>query len=300
MDFKDKIILVTGGTSGIGLKSVISFAKNNARKVYTCGRSIEKWEIAKVLMKKELGKDFSKVEFIQTDIRVESEVRHLIRCIFYKYRQLDIAVNNAGVNIPPVNIWDMDFGDTTKKCDTIRYQFYAGVEDKEKQTPIFTMLYGLLFCLKWELKYILKYNNPKKQVNIVNTSSAFDNLGTTFYPTYTAAKSGVSSLTKSIAGQVAQERLNNKKYTPIILINSVNPGAVLTPLFFDNFPPDVTPEEAVRGTSARIPLNRVAKAQEIANSILILSCNKTTTYMTGTEVNVDGGLVEVPNYNRKN
>lgn len=295
MDFTDKIVLVTGGTSGIGLKTVIEFAKHSAAKIYTCGRSLIKWEIAQVIINKKLGKLADKIEFIQTDIRVESEVANLIKTIFDKSGQLDVCVNNAGVNIPPINIWEEEFGSTKKKNDIIKFTFDASVTNKYKQTPLFTNLYGTIFCLKWELKYIFERNDPKKPVNIVNISSTVSNGGNILYPEYTSSKAGIDSITKSVAGQVARYRLQNKN-APLILINAIAPGTTNTELFRNTLPPNITTTEAIELISKEIPLNRLANTNEIANAILMMALYKNTSYITATVLSVDGGISGVPNY----
>ncbi len=58
MEFKDKIVLVTGGTSGIGLQTVVEFVKHGAYRVITCGRSICKWEHAKIKFEEKLVESF--------------------------------------------------------------------------------------------------------------------------------------------------------------------------------------------------------------------------------------------------
>lgn len=287
MNFTNKIVLVTGGTSGIGLKTSINFIKHDAKVVYVCGRSILKWDIAKVLIKKELKEKSNCIIFIQTDVRVEHEVKNLISQIFKNERQLDVCVNCAGVNTPPEYLWDTNFGFSDKKDDVITYKYYAGLE-KTKQTPIYTNLIGNMFCLKWELKYIYKYNNPTKQVNIVLISSSIDELGSAEYPIYVASKAGVTSLTKSVACQVAKYKSQNEN-VPKIVINSVNPGYVNAPVLYDNVPEGTTNEQIVQLAKKQIPLGYIASTETISSFILQLS-SPLTNYSTGSRFLIDGGL----------
>lgn len=287
MGFFEKIVLVTGGTSGIGLTTAINFAKNGAKKVYVCGRSVLKWNIAQILIKKELS-CADKIIYIQTDVRIENEVRKLIKTIFNENGHLDICVNAAGVNNPPENIWDAEFGSIEKNGDVITWKYYGGLE-KMKQTPIMTNLYGTIFCLKWEIKYIFKYNNPENQVNIINVSSSIDEYGSDLYPLYVSSKSGVTSITKSVACQVLKyKNMNNS--VPKILINCVNPGYVLSPVFFENIPNDSNINEAIVQASDQIPMGNPTSTEIVSEMILSLSDSSQTKYSTGSRFLIDGGL----------
>lgn len=296
MDFSDKVILITGGTSGIGAATAISFIEHNAKIVYVCGRTTLKWEISKVLFESKLCDNANRIVFIQTDIRVESQVRNLIKTIFSNHGQLDICFNNVGVITPPNFIWNTDFGFSEKIGDYIYYKIYAGSEDKYKQTPIITNLYGTSICLKWELYYILKYNNPKKQVNIVNMASSVSNIGLIGYSTYTASKGGIVTLTKNVAGEVANFRALNKDKVPIILVNSISPGYVMSPVFLDSVTPNIPLDKILDNVVKTIPLGYIEDPSKITIPILILASDKLTTYMTGSDVYVDGGVTSILNY----
>lgn len=295
MDFSDKIILVTGGTSGIGLSTAISLVKHNAKIVYVCGRSLLKWDIAKVLIEKTLCNRSDRIKFIQTDIRIEYQVKRLIKTIFNEKCQLDACFNNVGVNNPPVKIWNTDFGESEQRGEYIYYKIYAG-EEKYKQTPIFTNYYGTCLCLKWELYYILKYNNPRKQVNILNMASSINRLGLIGYSPYTSSKGGVATLTKCVAGEVAQTKAEHNDLVPVILINSLSPGYVNSPLFTENIPQNIPPQQVFENVIKTIPLGYIQSPESIAVSVLTLLNDKLTTYMTGSDVLVDGGLTSILDY----
>ena len=237
-------------------------------------------------LKKKLGNDAYRVIFIQTDIRVESQVEHLLNTIFEKRKQLDICVNNAGINTEPKNIWETNLGTSVKINNKIIYT------TNNDEDPLFNNLYGTFICLKIELKYILKYNNPKYPVNIVNISSANDQSGNLYYPAYTISKSGITNLSKTSAGQVAKYREEKgNKNVPIILINSINPGTTLSPLIINSSNP-----EALLENKKDIPLDKIARIKEISHTILLFSSYDNTKYMTAGSYYVDGGYSGVANY----
>jgi NAD(P)-dependent dehydrogenase (short-subunit alcohol dehydrogenase family) len=92
--FTDQVVLVTGGTSGIGLNTAIAFAQEGAQ-VIVCGRSDKTYQNALLSMKAK-GVE-KKIEFIRADVRVENDVKALIDAIMNKYGKLNIAFNNAGI-----------------------------------------------------------------------------------------------------------------------------------------------------------------------------------------------------------
>jgi NAD(P)-dependent dehydrogenase (short-subunit alcohol dehydrogenase family) len=291
MSFSGKVILITGNSSGIGLATTKAFLRHKADKIVGCGRSLEKWDLAKTELVNEFGREvLDKVEFVQTDIRIESQVRDLIDYIYQKYHTLDICINNAGVNIKPVSLWEEELVEThiNRKGD-ITYKLHEGQED-----PLFTNFYGTMFCLKWEIKRILERGEHKK-INIVNVVSAYVGQGVEQYATYAASKSGLASLTKSVAGQVATEKANNDR-GPRIYINSVNPGNILTPLLLSNLSSDLSPEQQLLTLKENVPLDRIGRADEVSRAILFLSDPKNTSYIFASAITVDGGLSEVSNF----
>ncbi len=90
-DFKDKVVLVTGASSGIGRATAIAFAKEGA-KVVVAARRINEGEETVTLIKKAGGEGI----FIQTDVSQEKQVKNLVEKTVETYHRLDSAFNNAG------------------------------------------------------------------------------------------------------------------------------------------------------------------------------------------------------------
>src|SRR5215510_9113135 len=90
--FKDKIVLVTGGTSGIGKATAVAFAHAGAKVVLTGRREKEGAAVVKEV--KKLGGDAA---FIRTDIAKDADVKAMVDFTVEKFGRLDIAFNNAGV-----------------------------------------------------------------------------------------------------------------------------------------------------------------------------------------------------------
>ena len=113
------------------------------------------------------------------------------------------------------------------------------------------------------------------RLKVVNIASMLSFQGGIFVPGYTAAKSGIAGITKAFANELAKERCN---------FNAIAPGYVAT----ENTRPLREDEKRSESILARIPENRWAQPEDIAEPILFLA-SKEADYMNGTIMNVDGG-----------
>ena len=93
MDNNNIIAFVSGGTKGIGLAIVLKMLEKNYQ-VITCGRNVNDWKKAK-----EKNQNLAKVDFIKTDLCDKTQLDELFAQIKKKYGKLDMAVNNAAVQI---------------------------------------------------------------------------------------------------------------------------------------------------------------------------------------------------------
>jgi len=256
--FGGKTVLITGGTSGIGLATALLFAGNGAR-VIVCGRHPEKWEKA--------GVKNDMIEYYKCDVTKEEEVRAMIEYIFNTYKHLDIAFNNAGIVTAP---------------ETIDKQ------DLKLENPLTTDGIGVFYCLKWEIHYMrsVTYAEPPC---IVNTSSINAFWGTPG-SLYGAGKSMVLLLTRSVAGEQSEAG----GLSPSIRVNCIAPGAVNTPLLRNQIGNNPDEKEVNKIAGVGIPLKRVARPEEIGQAVMFLADNKTASYITGSCLVVDGGLTASP------
>lgn len=314
--FQDKVVLITGGTSGIGLATAVQFAANGATHVIVCGRNQSKWEAAQTYIKNNLNESqIQTIEYVPCDVRVESEVKRLIENIFQKYKRLDICFNNAGVQPGDVklkaNLMMMEFDSMIDQDGSILYKLpppqptspclkdnscpsilktqYTSVSPYA-ESPIATSIFGVFYSLKWELEYILKMQPKNLPVAIINTSSRNGIIPDPHRPLYAGAKAFIISLTRSTSNQIAQQVVNEKRAS--IRINAVAPGPVDTPLERAAFPG--SDADFNKSASSGVPMQRVAKPEEIASVVLFLADDSKSSYINGATLPVDGGDVASP------
>jgi NAD(P)-dependent dehydrogenase (short-subunit alcohol dehydrogenase family) len=314
--FKDNVIFITGGTSGIGLATAVKFAATDASRVIVCGRNQSKWTEAQNYIKENLTKEqANKIVYWPCDVRVEAQVQQIIQRIFKEYGRLDVCFNNAGVQPGDVtlggDITKLEFesmiGDDgsilyrlpppqpTSNClkdnscpPIIPTQFTKASPYAE--SPIATSILGIFYSLKWEINYIFE-NQPKHlPVAIINTSSRNGIIPDPHRPLYAGAKAFILSITRSLSNQVAQR--SKKENREFVRINSITPGPVDTPLERAAFPG--SSEQFVAKASVGVPMQRVATPEEIAESVLFLANPKAAGYITGANIPVDGGDVASP------
>src|SRR6059036_3779550 len=193
----------------------------------------------------------AEAEYIRADVRHEDDVRGLVDQVIKRFGRLDIAVNNAGTEGKP--------GPVTEQTA----ESYAATFD--------TNVLGTLLSMKHELRVML----PQGSGSIVNVSSTYGRTGGAGASVYAASKHAVEGLTKSAALEAAGSGVR---------VNVVAPGPVETGML-NRF---AGTDERKAGLIATVPLKRVGRPEEIAQTIAFLSSDK-ASFITGASYLVDGG-----------
>jgi len=189
--FADKVVLITGGTSGIGRESAIAFAQQGARVVVS-GRRQKEGEETVALVEKAGGR----ASFIQADVSDEAQVKSMIAHTVKTFGRLDVVFANAGLE------WTGPISNAT-------------VEDYRKVMDVNVL--GVVLAAKHAIPELVKTKG-----NIVITSSGAGVVGMPNVSLYVAAKHAVIGLTKSLALEFAPQGVR---------VNAVSPAAIQTEMF---------------------------------------------------------------------
>ena len=248
-----KIALVTGGASGIGEACVETLAREGAAVVISDIDDVRGNDLAS-----SLNAAGRQAIYLRHDVTDETQWQQVVAEIERRHGRLDILVANAGIGIMVTSIVEMSLADW------------------RRQTAV--NLDGVFLSVKYCLPLMRKSGGG----SIVMTSSIAGLRGSATLAGYCATKGGVRLFAKAIAMECASRGDG-------IRVNSVHPGIIDTPIWGKisggrNAPLDID-EYGRRGA----PLGRVGKPQDIANGVLFLASDA-SSYITGTELVIDGGI----------
>lgn len=190
--FTDKVVLVTGGGTGIGQAAALAFGREGA-SVVVAGRRASEGEKTVALLKEQGAQAY----FIPTDVTVEAEVARLVEEIVARSGRLDIAFNNAG-------------HEGTRGA-------VSELSEADWNAALAVNLTGVWLCMKYELQQMQKQQSG----SIVNMATNLAYVGKAGMGAYSAAKAGVLALTRVAALENVQSGIR---------INAVSPGPVGTPM----------------------------------------------------------------------
>jgi NAD(P)-dependent dehydrogenase (short-subunit alcohol dehydrogenase family) len=257
--FAGKVVLVTGGTSGIGRAAAQAFAGAGA-SVVIAGRRSELGE----RVAGELRAEGAELRFVQADVSRSGDIERLMAQTLEHYGRLDAAFNNAA---------------TTDGA----FSLTADFSEEQFDRTVSMNLKSVWLCLRAEIRQFLS-QTPAGGA-IVNTSSVNGLGGAAGGSLYSAAKAGVLALTKSAAQEYA---------TQGIRVNALVAGAFRTPMLQHVI--DTAGSAAPGGAAAvesqytgLIPMRRIGGAEEAAAAAVWL-CSDAASYVTGHSMIVDGGM----------
>lgn len=247
--FQDKVVIVTGATSGIGKVSALAFAREGAKVVMASRRVEHGMQLVEQI--KAAGGEAS---FIQTDVARSQDVMKMVSRAIDTYGRLDCAFNNAGIG-----------GDVMIPT--------ADHTEENWDNVMNINLKGIWLCMKYQIPEMLKQGGG----SILNNSSIYGLAASTVgHVPYAVSKHGIIGLTKTAAFEYASKGIR---------VNAICPGYTHTelvdnaleaiPALFDKIVAD-------------IPMGRIAETEEIVNAVLWL-CSDESSFVTGQALAPDGG-----------
>lgn len=251
---QDKVCLVTGAARGIGLATAELFAREGARVLLT-----DLDQAAGLAAANALGGQGLSVGFLQQDVTDEAQWRKTFDFCERLFGGLDVLVNNAGVGaFCDVERMTMEQWRHTLACNLD--SVFLGTQ----------LAIGRMRA---------------RGGSIINVASIEGLIGEPLVPAYNASKGGVRLFTRSVAAHCAR-----RGYA--IRINALCPGYVETPMVQGALAaaPDEQAQDMLAYLRQRIPMGRMARAEEIAKAMLFLASDD-SSYMTGADLVVDGGYL---------
>jgi NAD(P)-dependent dehydrogenase (short-subunit alcohol dehydrogenase family) len=249
MRLKDKVALITGGTSGIGEATALLFSKEGA-KVAITGRNQQRGE-AVVRQIKQQGGDAT---FIRADVSLAADCRRAVDETVRAFGRLDILFNNAGVFYPQ----------TALECSEQQWDEQINVNLK-----------GTFLMSKFALPSMI----AQGQGVIINNSSGWGLVGGDHAVAYCASKGGVVLMTKAMAIDHGRQGIR---------VNCICPGDVETPMLpADAKMRGLSWDKYLQDCNNR-PMGRIGSPDEIAKAVLFLASDD-SSFMTGAALVVDGG-----------
>ena len=252
----NRVALVSGGASGIGKASAVRLAEEGAKVVVA--------DIDAELGQQTVGAiqdNSGTATFMRLDVTNESQWQECVAATVDVYGGLNILVNNAGIAVGG-SILTMT------------------LEDWQRQQAI--NLDGVFLGVKYAIPAMIESGNG----SVINISSVAGIKGSANLAAYNATKGGVRLFTKGVARECSANRWP-------VRVNSVHPGVIETPIW-DKMNPELL--EAGMNTmdlesmaEQVVPTGQLGKPLDIANGVVFLASDE-SSYMTGTELIIDGGL----------
>ena len=257
LEIKGKVAIIGGASKGLGRACADVLAEEGAR-VTICSRTKEDLDQAAAEIRDTYGAD---VMVFAGDLDKHEVIKDLIDQTVSHYGQLDITVNNSGG--PPL----------ARSLDATEEQWETAVQR------------SLFFFARMSREAIphLKQQGTGRIVNILASTvyQPIPNLALSG-----ATRMGVVAFAKSLADEVGRDG---------ILVNNVCPGSILSERMLSNVTSraqelNISVEEALEQRATETAVGRIGDPRELANLVAFLSSSK-SSYVTGTTILVDGGLV---------
>lgn len=189
----NKVVVVTGGSRGIGAQIVKTLANENYKVILNYNNSKEQAE----KIQQELLEQGKEIEIIKADVSKKEEAEKLIQFAINKFNKIDILINNAGIS---------------------QEGLFTDVTEEEWQKIINTNLNSVFYCTQQALKYMIQ----KQQGCIINISSIWGETGASCEVAYSTTKAAINGMTKALAKEVGPSNIRVNAIAPGIIDTDMN------------------------------------------------------------------------------
>lgn len=249
--YADRVVIVTGSSSGIGKGCAQEFVKAGA-KVIVCSND-EGQGTAVATSLKSMAQPPGDASFVYCDVRKDEEVRSLIEAAISRYGKIDCLINNAGWHPPH------------KPIDDFTVEEFRALID-------LNLVSAFTAC-----KFALPYLRQTKG-NIINMASLVGTMGQHLAVTYVATKGAIVALTKALAVDEAPNGVR---------VNSVSPGNIYTPLWQEAIDAAPDPKQYRADGEAAQLMGRMGTIEEVGRLCLFIAAE--ATFTTGVDHILSGG-----------
>ena len=252
LDFEGKTVLITGAAGTIGSAAAAAFFDAGASLVLV---DVNMDALQKVSAENMFGE---RALLVEADVTDETQVRDYVQRAVDRFGSIDVFFNNAGITGARMPLTEMEIDHFRKLMDV--------------------NVTGILLGLK----YVLKQMYAQGSGAIINTASQKGRVCAAGSGDYAASKCAVIMLTKVAALEAAPHHVR---------VNCIMPGIVHSDMILENRKkqnPGMTTEEIAASIQSSLPLGRWCEPSEVADMVMFLA-SETTSYLTGTEIRLDGG-----------
>jgi 3-oxoacyl-[acyl-carrier protein] reductase len=248
-DLKDKVVLITGSSTGIGAAAAVAFGKLGARVAvhYNSSQGPAEEVLGRV---KATG---AQAILLKGDVLESAQCQRLVDDTVKAFGRIDILINNAGALVQRVPIEE--------------------ITDELFDNVVYLNVRSAMMCTAAAVKAMRQQGQGGVVINV--TSVAARHGGGAGASLYAGSKGFVSTMTRGLAKELVKDNIR---------VNAVAPGVITTP-FHERFS---TPQ-MLEGFRATIPMNRLGTAEECAGAFVYLASEEMSGYVTGQIIEVNGG-----------
>jgi len=251
---KGKVVIVTGAAAGIGRATAIRFAKEGAK--------VAAWDVSEKAAEAvvaDIEAAGGEGWFQRVDVASSASVAAAATALVARWGRIDVVVNNAGI---------------VRDAQLVKFkdgQVLATMTDEQWEAVIGVNLRGVFNCTRAVVPHMIAGGGGA----VLSTSSVVGLYGNFGQTNYVATKAGVIGMTRTWARELGRFKIR---------VNAVAPGFIATEIL------RAMPEKVLDGMVARTPIGRMGQPEDIANAFVFLASDA-ATFITGTVLSVDGGLV---------